>query len=378
MLLLAACSDSVSTQSEPTASLPENSDVAVSSRGVTVQQASERIAPNFSTKESFPTLYNILADNDQFPFVEMLNIYALPALNLHAISDEAQLISLVQSRKNTMVALQKTLESIPTEALQSNISNIDKELRTIGIAVKKTGNIPVELQQISHFKELEKKLATDPFASYKAFIQAQANFQASAFPYRNMEAVKEMVVAGEKLMTEFPKSIHYKTIQTDFREALSSFVGIYEMIEGGYSSIRTKNPMIDRDIHISEMETHKAFVAENPSSIYHDIVEAIIASPSISHIDPANLYVIYASQVGSIEEARKMQFEGLNKGKQFLHILPYDAGTNQDAYLIIYRFFDDENQSLTVLDQMKKANPDDEIQYLNLSVNAGRLYQLGI
>ena len=81
--------------------------------------------------------------------------------------------------------------------------------------------------------------------------------------------------------------------------------------------------------------------------------------------------------IPSEEEAREKQFELLNQGEDVLHILPYDGGTGQMSYLVAYRFFDDESLSLDMLDAINNRS-EEKVNYLMLSLNGPKLYQVGI
>ncbi len=215
-------------------------------------------------------------------------------------------------------------------------------------------------------------------AYFEAFRKARTRPLASGqSPFGDMEPQKEMVLAGEKLMTAFPNSSFYEAIKIDFRQALRNFVGIYQLEEGGYVLERVGDPMEIGDYWNTETETHKLFVQEQSDSRYKEIVARLLARKSRISKRPENIYVIYAETAASMEEAEEKQFEWLNRGEDVLHILPYDAGTAEESFVLTYRFFEDEEQSLTYLDEVQKRTGG-KAGYMMMSVNGEKLYQLGI
>lgn len=363
--------DSLSTQEPTTRSLTEVDTF------VRTQSAARRIAPDFSLANEFPSVYQLLADNDQANFGALLGGYASAALHPQEIRSEAKLLSLLQTRKNILVGLTSVFDQIPSEKVNEQLSDIQKELGRIGIEVKTNKGNYVGFQSADAFQKIISSYATDPFTYYQAFLKAQEKAQMGEFPFNDMEPYQDMVVAGEKLMTDFPTSVHYQSIRTDFREALRNFVGVFVLQEGGYTSERLDSPMANSERNATETETHKQFVVKHASSSYAPIVTSMLAMQSQIAKKPENIYAIHAATASSLEEAREKQFELLNQGEDVLHILPYDAGTQQESYLLVYRFFDDEELSLQCLDDTQKRSSQ-EIGYMMLSINGNRMYQLGI
>lgn len=341
------------------------------------QTAAQRIAPNFSVSADYPVLYKLLQENDQFPFVEVISVYALPASNLEAIQSEKQLLVLLQAQKNIVVALNNIADQIPNEAIEAKLPELKQELNPIGIDVKSANRKFAGFQSKTAFKSVIADYATDPIEYFTAFLNAQQKYQDADFSFKDMEAVRDMVLAGEKLMTDYPNSSHYQIIKTDFREAVLNFVGVYVMDEGGYTTERVSNPLIRSERFVAETETHKAFIQEHPNSIFTPVISKMLASPSRITSNPESLYAIYAGTASTLEEARQKQFDFLVQGRDILHILPYDAGKQQEGYLLACRFYEDETASLQCLDEAQKEAQSDA-QYMMLSVNNNRLYQLGI
>lgn len=388
VLVLGIGCDSSTTDQDATSSLATevtpSEEPQVTSRTLTeadtfakTQTAAQRIAPNFSVSTDYPVLYKLLQENDQFHFVEVLSIYALPASNLEAIQSEKQLLVLMQAQKNIVVALNGIADKISTESIEAKIPELKEELNPIGIDLKSANRKFAGFQSKAVFKSVIDEYASDPIEYFRAFLKAQQKYQDSDFSYRDMEVIRDMVLAGEKLMTDYPNSSHYEIIKTDFREAVLNFVGVYVMDEGGYTTERISSPMVRSERFVTETETHKAFIQEHPNSVFTPVISKMLESPSRITSKPESLYAIYAGTAPTLEEARQKQFDFLVQGRDILHILPYDAGTQQEGYLLACRFYEDEEASLQCLDEAQKEAESDA-QYIMLSVNNNRLYKLGI
>jgi hypothetical protein len=365
------------TTNEQTSQEPTSRSLTEADTFVRTPSAAQRVAPDFSMAAEFPATYQLLSDNGQFSFVEFLVVYALPALRPQDIRSEADLINLLQSRKNILTGLTSVFKQIPAAKIDKQLPELQKEFGRIGIRLKTDQGNYAGFQSADAFQEVISTYATDPFTYYQAFIQAQERAQTAEFPFKDMEPYQDMVLAGEKLMTAFPNSVHYQSVRVDFRDALRNFVGIFVLQEGGYTTERLDNPMVDSERNSAETETHQQFVRQHASSQYAPIVARMLKLKSNTSKKPESLYAIYAGTAASLEEAREKQFEWLNKGEDVLHILPYDAGTQQEGHLLVYRFFEDEELSLQCLDEVQKRATH-EIGYMKLSVNGKRMYQMGI
>lgn len=361
--------DSLPTPDVTSRSIPQADSTAQ------IPAASRRMAVQFSLADALPATHRLLSDNGKPE--ALLEMYAQSAMNEEAIKSESQLIDLLQSRNEALLELNQAFDQISAENLDQQLPEIQSELETIGIELNMTNGTFSGLKSAEAFEEIISIYSSDPFIYYQAFIQAQEKVQASEFPFADMEPYKEMVVAGEKLMTDFPSSNHYQAIQADFQEALSHFVGIFLLKEGGYATERVNSPLEYSDSYTTETETHKQFVEQHASSRYAPIISRMLESKSSISKKPENIYAIHRETAGSMQEAREKQFDLLNKGEDVLHILPYDAGTQQEAFLLTYRFFDDEEASLQFLDALQKRS-EGEMGYMNLSINRNKMYQLGI
>lgn len=390
LLMVTACgpktaADSTETQN-PTTSSPSATDQTapasdsmvadddeLMARGAPTDRSMSRMA--FSFEQQFPHLHQLLQSTPTL--YDQFSTYAQQVVTGDRIASEGDILQVIGQRDQTIIPkLNPIFEELDEDVFYEGIEGYVEELQQLGLSIATAEGMFVTLKGHKMLASQIETIGSEPLKLFLEFQQADANSMGGEYPYNNLAPYRDMILIGEELYANHPKSEYYTKIAPRFQEALSIFVGVFQVTEQDYQSYRVGDPMNQEYYLMSEGETLEAFVKENTQSRYHALISEKMKSISAISGKPENLYLVHFGTESTEEAAKARQFELLNAGVAASHLVRVKLGNGKSNYILTHSFFEDSEKASDVFDQLEPRHKD--VKLMMCSIYKGELNQLGI
>jgi hypothetical protein len=209
------------------------------------------------------------------------------------------------------------------------------------------------------------KIASPAFKLYIAFQQAWANSLGTEYTYMDLEPEANMVVLGEKLRKDFPKSEYVALTKDSYSDAIYPLTNVHALEHEGAISYIVGGMETDVYPGGTEITNHKDFVKKYPNTKLTPLVNAILSNISTLNSESDTIFAIVTDWVNTYFQAREKASNYVLAGKDIPHFSEIKT-PNGKKIALIYRFYSNSEMANSQLDKAKVLAKQAEIVKVSL------------
>jgi hypothetical protein len=267
---------------------------------------------------------------DDAPGRRLLRDYARRALYPRIIRTAAHLEEAFALRDSVIAHLDPRVEAFFLDEHYPLAERFYEEATAAGLQPRGAEGVVLGVGPGALLPEQVAALGAPDFQLFTAFRSAHARSMNGEYPFSDMGPLREVILLGERLRYEHPRSPHAAATREDFERALLTFVSLHRF-EGDWfvgSATTEFYPWASTD------EAHRLFAAEDTASRYRPVVTALLANPSEADARALDAVVV---ATGAEEALRQRVLDALDRGLDVLDVLPLDA--DRTRFGAAYRYF---------------------------------------
>ncbi len=332
----------------------------------------------FSFEKKFPQLYQLLKDYPEV--LEKVSQYAKKAIYREEVSDEEDLLALMEKRGNEIIPLiSPYFENMDPAVFQQKFDVLNAELFKLGIQMTTaegmfTGLGPSKMITPNlRVQQMNTSQGFDAIQNYDAFTDAMTHSMSGEYPFLDMEPYFNMLASGEQLRNAENARVYYAKVEENFRRALEVLTDIHVVTNEG---ARIGGIHTEAYPYTCNLEQMQSLLNKYQKSAYYSVIQNILEYPSEITSRPETIYLIVTEWAENEQIAREKIFKYLTNQQDIPHYLAIQSGDGSTEYAVIYRFFENEKQANQAMELSKDKNIDGEM--IMVSVQGDKLYQTGI
>ncbi|MFT5617339.1 MAG: hypothetical protein ACI85I_000555 [Arenicella sp.] len=209
------------------------------------------------------------------------------------------------------------------------------------------------------------KIASPAFKLYIAFQQAWANSLGTEYTYMDLEPEANMVVLGEKLRKDFPKSEYVALTKDSYSDAIYPLTNVHALEHEGAISYIVGGMETDVYPGGTEITNHKDFVKKYPNTKLTPLVNVILSNISTLNSESDTIFAIVTDWVNTYSQAREKASNYVLAGKDIPHFSEIKT-PNGKKIALIYRFYSNSEMANSQLDKAKVLAKQAEIVKVSL------------
>jgi hypothetical protein len=225
---------------------------------------------------------------------------------------------------------------------------------------------------------------------YYLYVYIKNNFSYflnGEYPYTNLETLGKILVAVEELYTKYPKTTYYCDVFHYFYSSLLAYVDIHAVIsENDYPSFIVGGYTTDAYPGLTNIESHKDFLKNNPNSRFYNTINSIVNNYSRLEYETDMIYYI---EVPLLNEDNNLFYQCTDvweydnksfkmavsswmtyvwNGIDIAHVLqmPKEKGSVDYIYFCVYRFYHEKTKAEEALKLIKAKIPSAVVKNLEI------------
>jgi hypothetical protein len=306
-------------------------------------------------------------DRDIYPaFLQ----YAAKVLKPDWIKTDDDLSSLFKEREsllrkfNGSEPLGRFLSDVAGIGPSDNWEKYDHEFGLIGISTIFAEGMLAGFAEGPVLEETISRIASEPYRLYIKLVDAYARSYGHEYTYMDLKPEMEAIEIAEELTARFPESKYSESAKQTLYKALLPLTDWHILLPDDLTLIERSDyhPFcivgdLDKNTFPcwTDIGEPKRFLEAYPRSRFHGVVARIVAEPS-EIWGNKSVHLIIVDECQDKESAQNLILNYLLNGIDIPHLIKLES------YVVVYRFFSDQDKAKAALERIRKIKPNATIR----------------
>ncbi|OZC02231.1 hypothetical protein [Rubricoccus marinus] len=310
--------------------------LAFSASGASAQAICEADPAQHRAPERAPLLSEIASGDDE---AEMFLHLYLCAYAPEALATPGDLVRVVTFRDSLVARLSPRMETwffAPEGERYDDAEALYAETAALGLIPVQAEGMIFGLTQGRFADEALLRLAPPDLALYLTFVAAEGEGAGGEYPFGDLDAEAQMIVAGEQLRAEYPSSPYVGATQEAFGRALLTLASLHPVAMEGMDEPQWMAGVATTEFFpwMASREPLAAFVRDARASRYQKPLAAILADPPDAGVEGGMDVLVLGGPLNAREHAEARALAHLDSGIDVVGPLLLD-----DAWYVVYRYY---------------------------------------